>query len=113
MVEFFINLRHEYDPKVVEFFNSISYLGGRHTANFLRGPMYVFQGEGSIHNQVECKMNLRGPSEQTCLKGEAGYTTKSGVIKQLSLAHLKMSDISEAKPLIDNHLVGLSISFCE
>lgn len=60
IVEFFINPRHEYDPEVVEFFNSISYLGGRRTANFLCGPMYVFQGEGSAHNPVECKMNLGG-----------------------------------------------------
>ena len=39
------------------------------------------------------------------LKRQAGYTTTSSVVKQLSLAHLQTSDISEAKPLMDNHLV--------
>ena len=60
MVEFFINSRHEYDPEVVKFFNSISYLGGRRTANFLCGLMHIFQGQGSVHSPLECKMNLGG-----------------------------------------------------
>ena len=34
IVEIFIDPRHEYDPEVVEFFNSITYLGGRRTTNF-------------------------------------------------------------------------------
>ncbi|KAL9966337.1 hypothetical protein ACROYT_G024391 [Oculina patagonica] len=105
VVEIFIDPRHEYDAEVVEFFNSIAYLGGRRTANFLRGPMYAFQGQGSAHNPMECKMNLGGPSEQTCSKRQAGYTTESGVIKQLSVAHLTMSAKSNTKPLINNDLV--------
>ncbi len=107
IVEISINPRHEYDPEVVEFFNSITYLGGRRTANFIRGPMHVYQGQGSVHNPMDCKMNLGGPSEQTCLKRQAGYTTKSGVIKNLSLAHLKMSVSSESKLLVDNDTVAV------
>lgn len=105
VVEFFVDPRHQYEPEVVEFFNSLAYLGGRHTVNFLRGPMYVFQGEGSAHNPMECRMNFGGPSEQTCSKRQAGYTTESGVIKQLSVAHLTVSEKSESKPLIDNDIV--------
>ena len=105
VVEFFVDPRHQYDPEVVEFFNSVAYLGGRRTVNFLRGPMYVFQGEGSDYNPMECRMNFGGPLEQTCLKRQAGYTTESGVIKQLSAAHLTVSEKSESKPLIDNDIV--------
>lgn len=50
-------------------------------------------------------MNFGGPSEQTCSKRQAGYTTESGVIKQLSVAHLTVSEKSESKPLIDNDMV--------
>lgn len=67
--------------------------------------MYAFQGQGSVHNPMECKMNLGGQSGQTCLKRQAGYTTDSGVIKQVSLAHLTMSKNSKIKPLLNNDLV--------
>lgn len=105
IVEIFIDPRHEYDPEVVEFFNSITHLGGRRTTNCIRGPMYAYQGRGSVHNPMDCKMNLGGPSEQTCLKRQAGYTTKSGVIKNLSLAHLTMSVKCERNLLVDNDTV--------
>lgn len=38
-------LHHEYDVDVVEFFNSVGYLGGERTVNFLVGPMSVGQGQ--------------------------------------------------------------------
>ena len=34
-VEFFINLKLEFDPEVVEFSSTIGYLGGRKTFNFI------------------------------------------------------------------------------
>ena len=34
-VEFFINLKHEFDPEVVAFSSTIGYLGGRKTFNFI------------------------------------------------------------------------------
>ena len=49
-------------------------------------------------------MNLGGPSEEMCRKRQAGYTTKSGVIKSLSEAFLKLSatdGVSETVALID------------
>jgi len=47
-------------------------------------------------------MNLGGPSEETCRKKQAGYTTKSGVMKSLFKAFLKLSSSesgSEVQPL--------------
>ena len=40
-VHFYINPRkHLYDKEVIEFFNTIQYLGGDSTANFLRGQAW-------------------------------------------------------------------------
>ncbi len=93
-----------YDKEVVEFFNTIINLGGRRTANMIRSPMYQGEGRGCFHNPATMKMNLGGPSDETCRKRQAGYTCKSGVIKSLSQAFLKLSaddGISKTEPLID------------
>ena len=50
-------------------------------------------------------MNLGGQSEEMCLKRQAGYTRKSGIIKNLSLAHLTMSVQCERKLLVENDTV--------
>ena len=94
VVEIFYDPRHKYDDEVVEFFNALSYLGGRRVVNMIRGPMFLGQGRGSVHPLSEAKMNLGGPSETVCLKRQAGYTTRSGILKPLSLAHYKLSSVS-------------------
>lgn len=104
VIEIFYDPRHEYDQEVVEFFNTITYLGGRRTANMIRGPMCQGEGRGCFHDPATMKMNLDGPSDETCRKQQAGYTCKSGVIKSLSQAFLKLSSdagISKTEPLID------------
>ena len=53
----------EYDREVVEFFNTITYLGGKRTACFIRGPTNLGDGRNSL---VEKKMNLGGLSESVC-----------------------------------------------
>ena len=105
VVEFHYDGRHEYDADVVEFFNTLCYLGGRRTVDMLRGPMFFGQGRGSSHDTGSLKMNLRSPSEETCRKSQAGYTTKSGVIKSLSRAFVKLSSldgVADTIPLINN-----------
>ncbi len=81
VVEFFYNQRHEYDPDVVEYFNTLTYLGGRRTANMLRGPMFTSQGRGSnlSSGSKEFQINLGGPSESTCNKRQAGYRSFKSV----------------------------------
>ena len=102
VVEIMYNPFHEYDREVVEFFNTITYLGGRRTANFIRGPMNLGDGRHShINKELDKKMNLGGPSESLILKSQAGYTPDSGVIKPLSLAHVELLKNSGAKPLIE------------
>lgn len=102
VVEIMYNPFHEYDREVVEFFNTITYLGGRRTANFIRGPMNLGDGRHSHLNQeLDKKMNLGGPSESLIQKSQTGYTSESGVIKPLSLGHIELLKNSEAKPLIE------------
>ena len=104
VIEFYCDPRHEYSEDVVEFFNTLTYLGGRRTTNMIRGPMFAGQGRGSFHSLESCKMNLGGPSEETCRKRQAGYTTKSGVIKSLSSTFLRLSctdGVSKTATLID------------
>jgi hypothetical protein len=61
VVEIMYNPFHEYDREVVEFLNTITYLGGKRTACFIRCPMNMGDGRNSHVNK---KMNLGGPSEQ-------------------------------------------------
>ena len=79
---------HQYDSDVVEFFNTIEYLGGGKTFNFLRGPVFHGQGRGGIRKVEDSAMNLGGPSKRTRDKRRGGFTTKSGVLKDLQLAFL-------------------------
>ena len=86
------NPDHKYHPDVVEFFSTIMYLGGRRTFNFIRGPMAYGQGKGfwNKKNLKDIKMNLGGPSESTCESRKGRFTTKSGIIKFLSLLQFKL-----------------------
>ena len=45
-IEVFIKYDHEYDPEVIEFFNTIKYLGGGSTVNFVRGPVIMGKEKG-------------------------------------------------------------------
>ena len=65
VVEIKYNPSHEYDREVVEFFNTITYLGGRRTACFIRGPMNIGDGKGA-HQSADKRMNLGGPCESVC-----------------------------------------------
>ena len=85
VVEIMFDRFHEYDREVIEFFNTITYLGGRRTSCFIRGPMNLGDGRNS-HGLKEKKMNLGGPSESVCRKYQAGYTFNSGILEALSLA---------------------------
>lgn len=64
-VQTMINFDHPYDPEVIEFFNTIEYLGGESAVNFIRGPMYHGQGRGGARNTDDAKFNLGGPSKPT------------------------------------------------
>ena len=76
-----INPNHEFDEEVVQFFNSIKFLGGERTVNFVRGPMWHGCGKGGELSPECAKPNLGGPSRTTRNKRSSGYTTKSGVVK--------------------------------
>lgn len=101
VLEVYYDPLHEYDKDVIEFFNSITYLGGRKVACFIRGPMNCKEGRGShLNTNNEKRMNLGGPSYKTCLKHQAGYTNEPGVWKPLSLGHLSLLQTFNPLPVL-------------
>ena len=110
VVECIYNPLHKYHPDVVEFFNTVQHLGGQATVNFLRGPMFTGSGSGiKKRNAADCRMNFGGPCTKTRRKKQSGYTTKSGIIKELSLAHYKLASCkNEDSYLLSNALVQVT-----
>lgn len=105
MVHILIDYNHEYDHDVVQFFNTIEHLGGGSTVNFIRGPMYHGQGRCGARIAENAKFNLGGPSKTTRDKLKGGYTTKSGVLKNLHLAFLKLASEGGVPPLLYTEIV--------
>lgn len=83
-----IDPNHQYNPEVVEFFNTIEHLGGESTVNFITGPMYHGTGKGGVKKPEDAKPNLGGPSKPTRQKMKGGYTNASGVLKDMHLGFL-------------------------
>ena len=55
---------HQYDPDVIEFFNTIKYLGGEKTVNFVRGAVWngcCPERPGSRMDPLKANPNLGGP----------------------------------------------------
>ena len=101
VLEIYYNPLHEYDKDVIEFFNTITYLGGRKVACFIRGPMNRSEGRGSHLDPANQKLiNLGGPSYKTCLKHQAGYTNEPGVWKPLSLGQLELMEIFRSVSIV-------------
>lgn len=49
VVQEMYDLFHPYDREVIDFFNTITYLGGKATTCFIRGPMNFGNGKDSAH----------------------------------------------------------------
>ena len=97
-VDSLIDVNHEFYEEVIEFFNTIEYLGGESSVNFLRGPMCHGSGKGGIKNSVDAELNLGGPSKTTRQKRKGGYTIiKSGVFKELLLGFLVLESEGATK----------------
>ena len=72
----------KWDNELCEFYDTIKFLGGQRTRNFIRGPGFVGTGQGGIKNfDSFADFNLGGPSTNTSKRSQPGYTTKSGIIK--------------------------------
>ena len=105
-----VDPNHKYDDQVVEFFNSVKFLGGERTVNFIRGPMWHGCGSGGVFNPDSAKPNLGGSGRTTRLKHSSGYTTSSGVIKPWldSFLTLAVDPSVGVKPLVDTPIVKLA-----
>ena len=101
-----IDPNHKFDKVVVQFFNTIKFLGGKRTVNFVRGPMWHGCGKGGELRPECAKPDLGGPSRTTRNKRSSGYTTKSVVVKPWFESFLQLSeDTLDVKPLIETTLL--------
>lgn len=78
----------KWDLEVLEFFQSVKYLGGAKTTKFVRGPCHHGSGKGGVKNFTFSDANLGGPSDNALRKIQSGYTPYTGVIKDLLEAFL-------------------------
>ena len=104
-----------WDRDVGEFFDTISYLGGNRTRNFVRGPGFVGTGRGGAKEfRTFSDFNLCGPSSNSSKRFHAGYTTDSGVIKPhlLSLYSFAFNSAADLPALISTNKVKV-IPVCE
>lgn len=58
----------KWDEDVLEFFQTIKYLGGAATAKFVRGPCHHGPGRGGIKEFNFSNANLGGPSDHALRK---------------------------------------------
>ena len=93
-----------WDHEVCEFFETVKYLGGQRTRNFLRGPGFHSTGRGGKKQFMTfAYFNLCGPSQHVSNRCKAGYTTDSGIIKP----HLQSFHVFSSHPKADiNYLVS-------
>ena len=93
----------QWDRDVCEFFETIKYLGGQRTRNFVRGPGFHGTGCGGRKQFTSFSdFNLCGPSHNVSSHCKAGYTTDSGIIKP----HLQSFHVLSCHPKADvNYLV--------
>ena len=107
VLEMYLNPDHKYYPDVSEFFSTIIYLDGRRTFNFIRGPMRYGEGSGfwDKQNVGKSKINLGGASESSCESRKTPFTTKSELIKYLSLLQYKLMNCGSddsSEPIVNN-----------
>ena len=98
----------KWDEDLCEFYDTINYLGGQRTRNFIRGPGFIGTGKGGVKRfDTFANFNLAGPSSNVSKRSQAGYMTRSGIIKPYLQSFLKISNdlSSKAKCIIDNELV--------
>ena len=103
-----IDPNHAYDPQVIEFFNTVQYLGGERTVNFIRGPMWQGFGRGGKRDPKDAQMNFGGPSISVMQKQTSGYTTRSGVLKPWLLAMQKMCEANNENTFVNNNAVSVT-----
>ena len=67
--------------------------------------MFHGQGRGRVRNAEDAAFNLGGPSKRTRDKRRGGYTTTSGVSKDLHLAFITLANISNVPPFLETESV--------
>lgn len=97
----------KWDQEVIEFVESLEYHGHEKTINLLRGPGFVGTGKGGTKTFDWSSWNWPLPGKSTRKKNCTGYTTDSGLHKNLLQSFLKLASAenSDILPLVDNPTV--------
>lgn len=95
-------IKFAWDPVIVNWCNSILYLGGKKSYNFLRGPANFKQGKHSTFDMT--RFNLPLPDERTCRRHTTAFTTRPGIIVELLLCIINLLRSRPVTPLVDNNI---------
>lgn len=98
-------VKYNWDPLIVDWCNSVLYLGGKRTFNFLRGPVNFQRGKSSSFSLAT--YNLPLPDERTCRRHAPGYTTEPGIIIELLVYFVKLIMASVVPPVFENNTICL------
>jgi len=96
-----LDVNHEWDKDVLEFYNTLKYLGGERVVNFIRGPMYLGTGRGGTKTSDKANFNIGGPSKPTLQKNTSSYTVHYGVIKPWLISFMAFAE-EKAAPLLSS-----------
>ena len=70
----------QWNLDVLEFFNTIKFLGGQKSYNFVRGPGFLDTGKGGVKTVDSLSnFNLCGPSSYALRKCTPDFTCNSGI----------------------------------
>ncbi len=98
--------KYQWDPTIVRWARSLLRLGKSRTYNFLRGPG-GFNTPKEVKRQLKKRMDFGRfgiplPSKRTLRRNKPGYTTASGIIKNLLISVLKIAHVQNANWCVNN-----------
>ena len=97
----------QWDKEVIEFVESLEYHGHEKTINLLRGPGFLGTGKGGTKTFDWSSWNWPLPGKTTRKKSCTGYTTDSGIHKNLLQSFLELAKEKKSGviSLVDNETV--------
>ena len=87
----------KWDDNLCKFYETVKYLGGQRTRNFIKGPGFLGIGRGRVKEfKSFAHFNLGGPSSNTSKCCQAGYTTQSGIMQENIVSFHSLSELPSA-----------------
>ena len=102
--------KYKWDPTLVRWARSLLGLGRSRTFNFLRGPggFNASRGKKTRESSSRIDFNRFGiplPSKRTVRRTKPGYTTASGIIRNLLISILRIADSQSASCYVNSSTI--------